>query len=353
MSEEISWFVLYYEGPNYILFTRVFVFKQLLPLVIFASSVLFEQKGGVKMASPEKIQLHHTITKFYESSMKVVLESRIPIFSSASNHPGKGSEGNGYLYPCIKRMEPWSSGIWEPMIIDVFFCRQRKIIHRTNALESGRIYTGLKSLDSVDQHVLLERWTIQFSEFSSKRSISESKGLSKGRRSDISIDHKNVSSPSHDLEKMITILLRSLYCTTRMIPAHSLFQHLCRSSQCNFTLSYRISASPLPVPLSLRDMVHNCFTPTDSTVGCMYLSVSYQPVVMDLLQQEAPLFLPKIITDYAATSQLKQSQDSCQPPALVAPPSQKNNSSDKQFLGIEKKILVSVNFLYFNFVNLL
>ena len=295
------------------------------------------------MASPNKSELHHTIMKFYESSLKVVLESRIPVFTSTSFHHGKCSEGKGSFCPCIERMEPWCNGIWEPMVIDVFFSQNRqgksigskKIVHRTNVPESGHVYTGLKNLDSVDQPVLLERWTIQFSEFSSKRSMSELRSFSTGRMSSISNEQTNVFSPFDDLERMMTILLRSLYCTTRMVPAHSIFRLLCTSRQCNFTLNYRILSSPLPAPTNLKGMVHNCFTPMNSGIGCVFISVSYQPEVSNLIHKEAPLVLPRIISDYAAAMmQSTQNQDSSQSPV----PSQKNYSSEEKFVITNIKV---------------
>ncbi|KAJ7525629.1 hypothetical protein O6H91_17G060100 [Diphasiastrum complanatum] len=111
--------------------------------------------------------------------------------------------------------------------------------------------------------------------------------------------------PSHAIEvpglyKRMVIMMRSLYCTVRTLPAHRLFR-LANSSSANrgFSLSYRVSASPPEVDEAA--MTTCSLTPVETPTGRMCLSVSYHHTTAITALEIMPRVQPRIIVDYVGS----------------------------------------------------
>eukprot|EP00249_Psilotum_nudum_P007619 c20700_g1_i1 orf=1387-3735(+) len=110
--------------------------------------------------------------------------------------------------------------------------------------------------------------------------------------------------------KKTIIMLRSLYCRTRLLPAYRLFRLANSSSHPqSFSLSYRVSSSPSPLPaMDEKDMTPYSFTPIDTPYGRMCLSVTYRHTAAVMALEETQPILHQIISDYVgspATDPLK------------------------------------------------
>jgi len=109
-----------------------------------------------------------------------------------------------------------------------------------------------------------------------------------------------VSAAYKKTHKRTVILLRSLYCTCRLLPAYRLFRHVNSSSHnCNFTVAYRVSFSPDTISLDDEAEKHShSFTPVETPCGRLCLSVLYRPIAADASLEASVPLLPWIITDY-------------------------------------------------------
>jgi len=276
------------------------------------------------------------------------------IFSSSSGLRARDKCFNLALGECpasFENMELRRRSMSGPMIVDVILLRAsdpgdetstllpNKQSFTRNASCKGGHLNHLNAGEEFPQEVLdveiiLERWIVQYEyRKSTTRDIpfgrtSVGSGLS--RREDGKKAGSNVgpgkgrgvlgtgdSEPgagstqisSHAVEvpvaykktkKRTVILLRSLYCTCRLLPAYRLFRHDNSSSHnCNFTIAYRVSFSPDPLsPVDEAEMHPYNFTPVETPCGRLCLSVLYRPIAADASLEASVPLLPRIITDY-------------------------------------------------------
>lgn len=249
----------------------------------------------------------------------------------------------------FENMELWRRSMSGPMIVDVILLRAsdpgdktstglpKKLSFTRNAsCKRGHLNYLSAGKESppelLDVEILLERWRVQCEyRKPSTRDIPfgrTSVGSGISRREDVKKAISNVGPgkgpgvfgtgeselgagsaqiSSHAVEvpvaykktyKRTVILLRSLYCTCRLLPAYRLFRHD-NSSSHNFTIAYRVSFSPDPLSrVDEAEMHPYNFTPVETPCGRLCLSVLYRPIAADVSLEASVPLLPRIITDY-------------------------------------------------------
>ncbi|KAI5074321.1 hypothetical protein GOP47_0010282 [Adiantum capillus-veneris] len=303
----------------------------------------------ISRRNPEVRQL---ITESYARFMQVILESRLstsaPISgdgtASSSAHRPQGSAFNlvlGKSGPMTDKMEPWSRGVWEPMVIDIWYLRQgrksvvgQKLVKNVNNLAvPGSLKIALEASSS-ETALLLERWTVEFvpcngmssSKMEREPGLFMEKGIigrywraaqnSKYKviplrinetfRALIKDEHEAIRI---DVEKNLSILLRSLYSTARLLPAHNFTRVLSTRGKHRSRLAYRVSTIPPPfLESDKKDMAPFHFLHTDCHCGHFRVSVAYRRTV-PMEEQNSPALPPNIILDYVGQvgkHQLKQ-----------------------------------------------
>ncbi|XP_057821876.2 autophagy-related protein 13b [Cryptomeria japonica] len=209
------------------------------------------------MGEPEKIQ--PIIFEFFRKVVQVILESRIQSVSRSASSKVKYSQCSSptrdrdkwfYLNlgltdnAKLPILEPWSkTPTTEPMFVEILLAGSDGA---SIARPGGQSSRGF----------ILERWTVQYALNAS-------------------------SSALHaDMERSVLYnkavsLLRSLCCTTKLLPAYRVFKYLQKSPPSHNTrkLTYRISANPMTLPKGI--MKNDNFIPVETQCGKLCLSVSY------------------------------------------------------------------------------
>ncbi|KAI4317138.1 hypothetical protein L6164_025036 [Bauhinia variegata] len=136
---------------------------------------------------------------------------------------------------------------------------------------------------------ILERWVLQYESRKTKDRNSASR--------------RSSNAKLHTLYKKLTLLLRSLYATVRLLPAYKVFKQLNSTGQiCSFTLSDRVSSFAEPFTRKQEaEMQKFGFTPVDTSSGRLYLSVMYRPSVLDVSSEPSTPISPQIIPDYVGS----------------------------------------------------
>uniref|UniRef100_A0A0C9S0R1 TSA: Wollemia nobilis Ref_Wollemi_Transcript_29149_3647 transcribed RNA sequence n=1 Tax=Wollemia nobilis TaxID=56998 RepID=A0A0C9S0R1_9CONI len=302
-------------------------------------------------SSSQAEKIEQIIGEFFAKSLHIILESRIPFVCSAGEHSGASSSSSssssglkardkwfnlalGECPAALEKMELWKRSMPEPMVVDVILLRTSD--HGVDVPVGKRGFTR-NEFEGLNAQVILERWTVQYeyrksstkdahlSRISSgsgtprwedgKKAgtkIGPGKGRSLSGTGDIQQGAGTTQSSSHVVEvpiiykktyKRTIILLRSLYCTARLLPAYRLFRLVTSSGHnCNFTLAYRVSSSPESLSRADKaEMLSFNFTAVDTPGGRLKLSVSYRPTTaVTALEESAPL-IPEIITDYVGS----------------------------------------------------
>ncbi|XP_057857212.1 autophagy-related protein 13b isoform X1 [Cryptomeria japonica] len=287
--------------------------------------------------------------EFFAKSLHIIVESRIPCgehsgassFSSSSSSCPKDKWFNlalGEYPPVLEKMEPGSLSLLEPMIVDVILLRNSD--YRVDIplfLTSGKQGSSSNASEGFGGQIILERWTVKCEYRKSSTRDIHSGRISSGSGTPRWEDGKKVgskigpgkgkglsgtgdinqgagasqsSSPAAEVPvaykktyKRLLILLRSVYCTARLLPAYRLFCLANSSSHdCNFSLFHRVSSSPEPLSHADEAEMHSFnFTPVETPCGRICLSVSYRSTrAVTALEDAAPL-LPEIITDYVGS----------------------------------------------------
>lgn len=278
-------------------------------------------------------------TEFYARFMQVILESRIPAFMPASSHCEDGSTSTsgrraqgpafnitlGKFGAIIDRMEPWCKGVQDPMVIDILFSKRgnnrameglgQKMVQGAGEY-LAQAPTGIAfAASGFEQPVLLERWTVEFLQHHSRREtdVQFQKGmigqhlrgnyksrvgsLGDNRRGEFS-GKSETAAAYNAVEKNMAILLRSVYCTARLLPAQNLFRLLSTSHKSKFKLSYKVTASPSPLRgCNSKDMTDVCFTAIEIHGGHIRVSVTHRRKNPSP-EHEIYTLCPQIITDY-------------------------------------------------------
>ncbi|MCO5600820.1 hypothetical protein L7F22_054936 [Adiantum nelumboides] len=295
--------------------------------------------------NPEVRQL---IIESYASFLQVILESRLFSAISTSGN-GSSSSTHGPQSPAFNlvlgnsgsikdKMGPWSRGVWEPMVIDILYLKRvfrgmvgQNMVQNVRKLAAqGSLKVALEVSGS-EQAIFLERWTVEFVQHTGASSIKIERelGLSMeraviGRYWRLAQKNKYKVIPLMinerfgtvggeyeavciNVEKNISILLRSLYSTTRLLPAHNLSRLLTTTGKCKSRLAYRVTtADSLPLPESdKKNMTSFCFPLADCHFGHLRITVAYRRTV-PMEEQKVHSLPPQVIMDYVGKHQLKQ-----------------------------------------------
>ncbi|MCO5604570.1 hypothetical protein L7F22_058738 [Adiantum nelumboides] len=297
--------------------------------------------------NPEVRQL---IIESYASFLQVILESRLSSTistsgngSSSSTHRPRSPAFNlvlGNSGSIKDKMGRWSRGVWEPMVIDILYLRRgfkgkfgQNMVQNVRKLAAqGSLKVALEVSGS-EQAIFLERWTVEFVQHTGASSIKMERepGLSMERafigrywrltqKSKYKViplminerfgtvgggyDHEAVCI---NVEKNISILLRSLYSTARLLPAHNLSRLLTTTGKCKSRLAYRVmTAASSPLPESdKKNMTSFCFPLADCHFGHLRITVAYRRTV-PMEEQKVHSLPPQVIMDYVGKHQLKQ-----------------------------------------------
>lgn len=249
--------------------------------------------------SSEPPMVEQVITEFFAKSLHIILESRSPYESSRSftrpsppSSPLSGSQPrdrwfNLALRDCpaaLENFDLWRQSNLEPLVIDIV------MMHRddtnTTSTEGGRI---------------IERWVIQY-ETGKAGSGSGNGSKNHSRRS------RNSSAEDHSLYRSIykgsTVLFRSLHLVVRLLPAYNLFRELNSSGRIRpLNLSHKISSFVEPFTRAEdAEMKHYAFTPIETLLGRLSLSVSYIPVLEVVAAPKPTTSMPtELIMDYVGS----------------------------------------------------
>ncbi|XP_024520258.1 autophagy-related protein 13b-like isoform X1 [Selaginella moellendorffii] len=255
--------------------------------------------GSLSMSKTEQI-----IVEFFVKCLHIILEARIPCSSSnSSSQPGRDSPSpassssskdrwfNLVLGDCpaaLESAEPWRRGPGDhpPMVVDILLDRSSGD-HRFRGGGGPGTPDSWSEGEVEDSYgTVLERWTISHERFSQRRSG---------------------SSSSHALEvpgiyKRATILMRTLYCSVRTLPAHRLFHLATSSSQSrSFSLGFKVWASPPPLLPDEAAMEVRGFAPVETPMGRLAVSVAYRHTTAVTALEVTPAILPRIIADYVGS----------------------------------------------------
>ncbi|CAK9866300.1 unnamed protein product [Sphagnum jensenii] len=250
----------------------------------------------------EKAKIEQIVSEFFVKSLHVILESRIPFVAAQSQSGGAGGGGGGggrggdevsflgsspvssssssrttnrwfnlELENCNavqESAEPWRRGIMqEAMVVDI-------LLHFSS--QGGPSAT------------LLERWVVHY-ERRKKPPSTATGGLGLGGTGKV--------------YKRTIIMLRSLYCSVRTLPAHRLFRLANSSSHSqSFSLSYMVSAAPPPLTTGDDRLMSTCrLTPIETQWGRLCVSVAYRSATAVTALEIMPPILPRIIADYVGS----------------------------------------------------
>nr|XP_010919445.1 autophagy-related protein 13a isoform X3 [Elaeis guineensis] len=210
------------------------------------------------------------ITQFFLKVLHAVLGSRIPHrHGAAPPDPARARKRDRWFNLALGDLplafdHPHHS-VMDPLIIDI-------------------ILTPRPPADLPE--AIVERWTAQCESWNAP--------------------HSPDNSPSflyRRTYKKSILLLRSLYCFLRLLPAYRVFRMLRSSNQShNYDLSYRALSFAEPFSREEeREFKLHSFTPVETQFGQLIVSVQYRPSLSDFNLEASSLLPPMIITDYVGS----------------------------------------------------
>lgn len=233
-------------------------------------------------------------------SIQIILQSRIPVKGepSAKSLSLPSSRGgprdcrfNLALGDCpaaVSALEVCNTNGFRSIVLDVLLVqsKQQQTVDQSD-FKLGKIDKLWRTVtpQQEDRKSVMERWILQY--------LSRDDGQNAG-------SHTSGTEEVPVVYKSIMILLRSLFCMSRVLPAYRLFQLANCSSYGNlFALSYRFL--PLPRPFlhgeSIK-MKSYKFTPIEASFGKICLSVDFRSIVASDMKIPSETRLPKIMPDY-------------------------------------------------------
>ncbi|CAL0330026.1 unnamed protein product [Lupinus luteus] len=276
-------------------------------------------------AHSEGAEMEQIITEFFAKSIHIILESRALYASSRNSFgdqvvssPSSSSSSSSSVRPrdkwfnlalrecpaALENMDLWRQSNLEPIVIDVVLvqrpvnwdptsCPLKKVLPRSSSMKERYPFSWNSDQEELGIETksdkIIERWVLQYESGKTRDSNSNSR-----RSSNISL---------HTLYKKSTLLLRSLYSTVRLLPAHKTFRELNSSAQIHpFTLVHRISS--FIEPFTRREeaeMLKFGFTPVDTASGRLCLSVMYLPSASEVSSEPTTPMSPQVITDYVGS----------------------------------------------------
>ncbi|CAN6445503.1 unnamed protein product [Victoria cruziana] len=308
---------------------------------------------GNLISEPQKSE--QMITEFFSNSLHIILESRA-LFVSSRNFSGEQVVSSlsssctlspsirprdrcfGLVlrdcFPAIDSFDVWRQSGRELLVIDIVFVQrsacdspiEKKGFSRNPSFK-GRFYHCCSSGDEVPPHateMVAERWVVQYEprkeisrEMHPGRTRHEEGKKSGGPRLGKGWGHvaspetQCFCSPSNDspslackkMGKRLSILLRSLYLTVRLLPAYRIFKFLNSSSRI-YQVSLRYKVLPFAEPFSREEeaeMKLFSFAPVETPCGRLCLSLWYRPRFGDFKLENPIPSSPQLIMDYVGS----------------------------------------------------
>ncbi|XP_019462868.1 PREDICTED: autophagy-related protein 13b-like isoform X2 [Lupinus angustifolius] len=276
-------------------------------------------------AHSEGAEMEQIITEFFAKSLHIILESRALYVSSRNSFgdqvvssPSSSSSSSSSVRPrdkwfnlalrecpaALENIDLWRQSNLEPIVIDVVLVQRpvnwdpasfppKRVLPRSSSMKERYPFSWNSDQEELGietkSEKIIERWVLQYESGKTRDSNSNSR-----RSSNISL---------HTLYKKSTLLLRSLYSTVRLLPAHKIFRELNSSAQIRpFTLVHRISS--FIEPFTRREeaeMLKFGFTPVDTASGRLCLSVMYLPSASEVSSEPTTPMSPQVITDYVGS----------------------------------------------------
>ncbi|KAJ6819992.1 autophagy-related protein 13b-like isoform X1 [Iris pallida] len=263
----------------------------------------------------EPARIEQVITEFFAKSLHIILESRSPYVSSrnycgdhfTSSPCSSSSSSSGRprdkwfnlaLRDCpaaLENFDLWRQSNLDPLVIDVVLIRRQS----KDPWISGQD----EFLADHRSEKIVERWIVQYE---SRKSSNVARELHLGgrRKSGGSSSHSSeIPSVYKKIYKRTIILLRSLYCTVRILPAYKVFRDLNSSGRiCPFSLSHKISSFAEPFTRAEDAEMNNfSFASVDTPCGRLSLSVTYAPTLQDVISEPSTPISAQFIPDYVGS----------------------------------------------------
>ncbi|XP_054822236.1 autophagy-related protein 13b [Prosopis cineraria] len=271
-------------------------------------------------AHSEAAKMEQIITEFFAKSLHIILESRA-LYVSSRNSSGDptvtspSSSSSPSSSPSVRPRDKWFNlalrecpaaleniDLWrqsnlEPIVVDVILMQKpldwdpmslspKRDLQRNSSLKEGWNADQEELGVEAKSEKIVERWVLQYESRKARESNSSSR-----RSSSISL---------HGLYKKLTLLLRSLYASVRLLPAYKIFRDVNLSGQIRtFTLFHRVSSFAEPFTRKVEaEMLKFGFTPVDTSCGRLCILVKYCPSVLDVSFEPSTPISPRVITDY-------------------------------------------------------
>lgn len=241
------------------------------------------------------------INDLFMKSIQIILQSRIPGKGESSakslSLPSSSSRGgprdrrfNLALGDCpaaVGALDVCNMIGFRSIVLDVLLVqsKQQQAVDQLD-FKLGKIDKQWSiSPQQEDCKRVIERWILQYLDRDDEKN---------GGRHTLGTDEVPV------VYKSIMILLRSLFCMSRVLPAYRLFQLAsCSSYGKLFALSHRFL--PLPRPLlhgESTKMKSYKFTPIEAPFGKICLSVYFRSIVASDMKIPSEIRLPRIMPNY-------------------------------------------------------
>ncbi|KAM7268564.1 hypothetical protein ACFE04_010730 [Oxalis oulophora] len=245
----------------------------------------------------ESSKLEQIVSQFLLKTLHIVLDSRIPAFSTTATatrslssvfHVRKTDKWFNLVLgdrpAAMDNLNFWHRNLMDPMVIDIILvqhqCPPSSSLHNNN---NNNIYHNSTSTETV-----IERWVIQYeSPLIRYHSPQSSEGAASYKKT----------------YKKSIVLLRSLYSFMRLLPAHRIFRQLGSSTQSyDFNVIYKVSSLSDPFSRAQEEIMKEyAFAPVEAYPGRLCVSVTYRSTLSDFNLEPAVSFPTKIITDYVGS----------------------------------------------------
>ncbi|KAI4325037.1 hypothetical protein MLD38_030467 [Melastoma candidum] len=229
------------------------------------------------------------VSQFLLKSLHIILDSRIPSlypndrggYTTSASRAKKSDKwfnlALGDRPTALDNLNFWHRNLKDPMIIDII------LVHEgPNSSSVDNLYTSTSTKAMVE--TVIERWAVHY----------ECPRVT---------PNMNDSSAHKKIYKKLIVLLRSLYCQMRFLPAYRIFRQLNSSSQMyNFDIIYKVSSFSDPFSRTEEAAMEDyIFSPVEASSGRLCVSVTYRKTLSDFNLVPAASLFPRIITDYVGS----------------------------------------------------
>ncbi|KAK1273761.1 hypothetical protein QJS04_geneDACA013197 [Acorus gramineus] len=226
-------------------------------------------------SSPSSTRSDQIISQFLLKSLHAILSSRVPRFARSPPSSSISKRDRWFNLalpdlpsPSMDSLSFWHRSVSDPMIIDI-------LLH----------YSSSSSSASAGAGTVIERWTVQHEPSPSPLSLRSDDGYRRTYKKSI-------------------VLLRLLYASLRLLPAHRLHRRLIGPSigTPDLDVSYRVSTFGEPLSRDDEDSMRtHALSPVETPSGHLSVSVLYRPSLSDLDGAVSVPLPPQIITDYVGS----------------------------------------------------